>query len=187
MDRRFDLVEQTLIAAAYETMDKQKVSLTKENYSYFINNALVSIIFDDFYLCFTSRNHARENVMSLFNRENAWYDFIQFLYYKVGDSVESKTVLPSAEEVMNLIKSYAYQILPNQISHQYFQPSNSFDEEAYHEKLKEKIDSIQNYAPSDACRDAIMSGRQFMMNHSSHYVAGMQAVSDVGKVRKNQE
>ncbi len=54
-------------------------------------------------------------------------------------------------------------------------------------KKREGLFQPKCYAPSNHCKEAVVSGKQFKVSYSSEKIAGMQAYSDVGKVRKNQE
>ena len=77
-------------------------------------------------------------------------------------------------------------MFPGVVGQELFDKRTTVDN-SYFDKIIKKISNSVFYKPSNECRKAIMEGKQTIVNFSSEKVCGMQAYSDVGKVRKNQE
>ena len=194
INRKYDNLESLFVDAAYVTLTKQNVDLTLDNYSFYFKKALKMIILEKNYRYITSTNNARQKVMHFFG-DDSREDFLDIIRYKVGDQLFDRLV-PSysvdangnkkfkINEILLCIEYYADNILIHYIPDEDFVASKIKENDSTY---KQKIQSVKYYSPSNSCKEAILSGKQIQLSHSEENVAGMQAVSDVGKVRKNQE
>ena len=191
----FELIEKRLVDAMTETMNKQDILLSDENIIYFIKVALSSIIRENRYNCFTHNNGARDSL-----KEFIPSDFVRLLFEKIDnyygkrDIVKKDVVFKGRDgrdyidyrRLQKYINIYAEEIFPGVVGEELFDKKTVIDN-SYYDKLKEKISNKFFYKPSNACREAVLSGNQTDVKCSSAKLCGMQAFSHVGKVRKNQE
>ena len=191
----FDLMEKRLVDAMVETMKKQDILLSDENITYFIKVALSSIIRENRYNCFTHNNGARDGL-----KEFIPSDFIRLLfdrmdsYYGRKDIVKKDVIFKNHDgrnfidyrKLQKYINTYAEEVFPGAVGEELFDKKTIVDS-SYFDKLREKISNKFFYKPSDEVRRVILSGEQTSVKKSSVKINGMQAYSDVGKVRKNQE
>ena len=191
---KFEVMERNLVYGMIETMNKQDILLSDDNISYFIKEALNSIIIYNRYNFFTNRNNARNKVReykpeeylelisdrldNFFKKENSVKNGITV--FKNGDSyIDSK-------KLQQFINLYADEIFLGVVGEELFDKRTSVDN-SYFDKLINKVSNRVFYKPTNECRKAVMEGRQTSVKLSSEKVCGMQAYSDVGKIRKNQE
>ena len=199
MNRKYDMAEQILISAAYETFVKQNISLSLEKYQKLLSLALKNIIFYNIYSNFTSYHDARRLVFEILDPKNN-ENFFDFVVYKIGNDKFRELVTTfsydkngnrtyKADDVSRCIDYYVKYILPKCISDEYITEREKLeeDDDNYNEKIASKIKNPIYCPPSNACREAVMSGKQICFSRSDAIYSGMQAYSHIGKVRKNQE
>ena len=88
INRMYDNFIYLFMQAAYVTMRKQNVDLTRENYAIFFKKTLTNIIFNNNYRNITSSNNARETIINFFKE----IDFLDVVHYKIGDKAFSELV-----------------------------------------------------------------------------------------------
>ena len=187
INRMYDNFIYLFMQAAYVTMRKQNVDLTRDNYAIFFKKTLTNIIFNNNYRNITSSNNARETIINFFKE----IDFLDVVHYKIGDKAFSELVSSFSNggsinyiEFTKCIEYFVDNGLVNNL------PLDLLSKDGYsidNKQVEEKISDVKYYPPSNKCREAILSGSQIRVRRSEEKIAGMQAVSDVGKVRKNQE
>ncbi len=174
--------EKDLLFALRETLIKQRKELTRDNYVILVKQALFSILKSNDYRDITRNNEARTRLLK-YNRAKV----LTYLCVKLADYYN----IPRNMDIVNRIKDsyiepllkYANAIFPNLITEEYLKPSKL----SYDDSIEKGISDVKFYAPTNKCRDAVMSGKQVLLSSSSAYVSMMNAYSNVGKVRTNQE
>ena len=194
INRMYDNLEYLFLEAGRLTVSKQ-TELTLQHCSFYFNKALQEIILNHNYRYITSDHGARQKVMSFF-QDDSYEDFIDVMKYRIGDEIFYK-LMPSfvvlndgkknysINELFLCIQYYVDNFLLPEIEKKYLQKVEFSDSNKKY--IENGISDEKYYSPSNSCKEAILSGKQFNVSSSSEKVAGMQAYSDVGKVRKNQE
>ena len=189
MNRNYDNYEYLFIHGIYATLSKHGVDLSRESYSLNLKNALKMVILDNNFRCFTSSNNVREEMRKNFNPEFSC-DLFELIKYKMGDELFDRMVPSYYEdsfnvaELLNCIDYFVDNILLNDIPKEWMDTRENIKDNNY---FQDNIKNVQYYKPTNTCKKAVEDEVQFKLNHSEEKIAGMQAVSDVGKVRKNQE
>lgn len=179
----FKNVEKALLDALKVTFVRQGVPLTIENYCSSVNKSLKQIIFNSLYNSVTGFNDAREKLMKYSSDDFSRFVVSEFL--KQGGSFEidsSGNFYLEQSKVLEAIDFYSDVILPKRISKFYF-----FNDIVIEDVIDKFIKKVKSFKPSNECRKAVFSGEQISVKYSEFKVAGMQAVSSVGKIRDNQE
>ena len=189
MNRKHDNYEYLFIHGMYATLSKHGVNLSLENYSANLKNALKMVIFDNNFRCFTSSNHIREEMRKNFNPEFSC-NLFALIKYKMGDELFDRMVPSYYEdsfnvaELLNCIDYFVDNILLNDIPKEWMDTRENIRDNNY---FQDDIKKVKYFRPNNTCKKAVEDGIQFKLNHSEEKYAGMQAVSDIGKVKKNQE
>jgi serine/threonine protein phosphatase PrpC len=179
----FRNVEKALLDALKVTFVRHGVPLTMENYCSSVNDSLRQIIFNGLYNNITGSNDAREKLMKYSRDDFSRLVVSEFL--KQGGSFEiddDGNFCLEQSKVLKAIDFYSDVILPKRISKLYF-----FNDIVIEDAIDKFIKKIKYFKPSNECRKAVFSGEQISVKYSEFKVAGMQAVSSVGKIRDNQE
>ena len=185
-----DKIEKCLIDGAITTLVKQNIDLNMENIAILISRGLNGIIINGKYNDFTSLNDSRKKIQN-YSR----MDYINFILNKVAFNFGGIDEVISSLNIRKRDNGYEFdqykmsEYIAFYIDNIFKAKGNFFGNES--ETLSEDYNindsECEFYKPSNECREAIMSGKQTTFSFSSEKIAGMQAYSDVGKVRKNQE
>lgn len=174
--------EKDLLFALRETLVKQKKELTCDNYVMLVKATLFSILNEKDYTSVTRNNGARIRLAKYSRAQVLTYICVKLAdYYNIPRNIEIVNKIKNSY-IEPLLK-YSNAIFPSLVTDEWLVPSKL----SYDDSIEKGISNVKFYAPTNKCRDAVMSGKQILLSSSSAYVSMMNAYSDIGKVKENQE
>lgn len=174
--------ERDLLFALRETLIRQRKELTRNNYVILVKQTLFSILNSNDYRDITRNNEARTRLLKYDRAKVLTYLCVKLAdYYNVPKNMEIVSKIKNS--FIEPVFKYSNLIFPNLVTEEYLKPTKL----SYDDSIEKGISDVKFYTPTNKCKEAVMSGKQILLSESSAYIAMMNAYSNVGKVRQNQE
>lgn len=173
-------IRNNLLYAARETLLKQGIELTLENYCNAIKRILTLIIENNSFGGITRNNGARELISGYTSIVILSYLAEEVALFKNVDFSEIAKSL--GERKLDYMYVYANDVLPRILSPEWLKQVPLSLDDSIGKGLRE----IHFNTPSNACREAVIRGEQMSVRTSEAHVRGLNAYSSIGR-SPNQE